>query len=204
MTQNRKEKAMTDTNFNFNTAGEQRTFDVIPAGTICTLQMIIRPGGAGEGNDKGWLKRSVDGNSLGLDCEFNVPDGEFKGRKVWQLFTLSGTTPGHEQAGKISCSTLRAILESAKGIKSSDNSAAAEAARKVTSWGDFQNLRFVAKLGVRPAQNGYPAKNTIIEVITPDRQVWRTLEQINVTKSDTPAPAATPPANAIARPDWSK
>jgi len=28
----------------FNTAGEQRSFDVIPAGTIVTLQLNIRPG----------------------------------------------------------------------------------------------------------------------------------------------------------------
>jgi hypothetical protein len=186
-------------NFDFNSAGEQRNFDVIPANTICTLQMIIRPGGAGDG---GWLKPSADGASEGLDCEFVVVDEPYAKRKLWQRYTLHGTTPGHEQAGEISRNTLRAILESARGIKPGDTSAAAQAARKVNSWADFENIRFVARLGVRPPQDGYQAKNTILEVITPERQGWQKPEQISVAKSDTPAPATTPPANAIARPQW--
>jgi hypothetical protein len=79
-------------------------------------------------------------------------------------------------------------------------------ARQVSSWGDFNNLRFVAKIGVRPPRDGYSAKNTIAEVITPDRQVWKKPEQIPTQISPpnsgaTQAPA-TPPANAIARPQW--
>jgi hypothetical protein len=114
--------------FNFNTAGEQRSFDVIPANTICTLQTIIRPGGVGDG---GWLKRSADGASEGLNCEFFVVGGQYANRRVWQLFTLRGTTRGHEQAGEISRNTLRAIVESARGIRSDDNSEVAQAKRKL-------------------------------------------------------------------------
>jgi len=51
----------TTTNLDFNTAGEQRSFDVIPANTTVTLQLTIRPGNAGDG---GWLKRSADGASM--------------------------------------------------------------------------------------------------------------------------------------------
>src|SRR6516225_7733244 len=113
----------TTTNLDFNTAGEQRSFDVIPDRTIVTLQLTIRPGGAG---DDDWLKRSADKNSEGLNCEFVVVDGEYAKRKLWQLYTLHGTTPGHAEAGEISRRTLRAILESARGIKPSDKSEAAE------------------------------------------------------------------------------
>jgi hypothetical protein len=193
---------MTDTTtFDFNTAGEQRSFDVIPAGTICTLQLTILRGGCG---DDGWLRRSADGNSEGLDCEFTVTEGKYAKRKLWQLFTLRGAAPGHAEAGEISRNTLRAILESARGIKPSDTSEAAQNARKVTGWADFDQLRFVARLGVRPPQNNYPAKNTITEVITPDRQNWAKPEQIsaNAANAAAPAAAATPPANAIARPQW--
>ncbi len=201
---------MTETsNFDFNNAGEQRSFDVIPANTICTLQLMIRAGGAGDG---GWLKRSADGASEGLDCEFVVTDGEHAKRKLWQLFTLDGTKPGHAEAGKISRNTFRAILESARGIRPDDESEAAKAARKVSGWGDFDQIRFVARLGVRPPKDGYPAKNTILDVITPDRQAWTKPEQITKTangagqvNSGTPAtPATTPPANAIARPQWAE
>jgi hypothetical protein len=115
----------TTTDFDFNTADKQRSVDVIPAGTICTLQLTIRPGGVGDG---GWLKRSAD--------------------------------------GEISRNTLRAILESARGIRPDDRSEAAEAARKVSGWADFDQLRFVARIGVRPPRDAYAAKNTILQVIT--------------------------------------
>jgi hypothetical protein len=193
----------------FNNAGEQRTFDVIPANTICTLQLTIHPGGAG---DDGWLKRSADGASEGLDCEFVVVDGQYAKRKLWQLFTLSGTTPGHAEAGEISRNTLRAILESARGIKPSDTSEAAKAARKVSGWADLDGLRFVARLGVRPPRDNYAAKNAILEVITPDRQTWKQLEQIDKsnkpsnsgTSATSPATPPAAPTNAIARPQWAE
>jgi hypothetical protein len=183
---------MTDTNFNFNDAGEQRSFDVIPANTICPLQLTIKPGGAG---DVGWLKRAADGASEGLDCEFTVVGGPYAKRKLWQLLTLRGTSPGHGEAGEISRNTLRAILESARGIKPSDTSEAAQNARKVSGWADFDGLRFVARLGVRPPKDGYTAKNTILEVLTPERPGWQKPEQISAKTSNNVA-------NAVVRPEW--
>jgi hypothetical protein len=195
----------TTTNLDFNTAGEQRSFDVIPANTVVTLELKIRPGNAGDG---GWLKRSADRASEGLDCECTVVDGEYAKRKVWQLYTLRGTTPGHAEAGEISRNTLRAILESARGIRPDDKSEAAQNARKIAGWQDLDQVRFLARLGVRPPQGTYPAKNTILEVITPDRQVWKQPEQISVKTSSgvapSAAPAAAPPANAISRPQWAE
>jgi hypothetical protein len=193
---------MTDTNFDFNDAGEQRSRDVIPAGTICTLQLNIKAGNAG---DDGWLKRSANGDSEGLDCKFVVTEGQYAKFELWQLFTLRGTKEGHDKAGKISMNTFRAILESARGIKPDDSSEAAQNARKVKGWADFDGLRFIARLGVRPPQDSYPAKNVIQEVITPERVGWTKPEQITAKSANSGAPAATPtaaPANAISRPQW--
>ena len=132
-----------------------------------------------------------------------VVDGQYAKRKLWQLFTLNGTTKGHAEAGEISRNTLRAILESARGIKPADTSAAAQAVRKVSSWGDFNNLRFVARIGVRQPQDGYAAKNTISEVITPDRKAWAEPEQIAAKPAAAASTgAAATPANAITRPQW--
>jgi hypothetical protein len=192
---------MTDL-FNFNTADQQRSLDVIPANTIVTLHLTIRAGGAGDGN---WLRRSADGKSEGLDCEFIVVDGQYAKRKLWQLFTLAGTEPGHVEAGEISRATLRAILESARGIRPDDKSDKAEAARKVSGWADLDQLRFIARIGVRPPRDGYQAKNTIVEVITPERQAWKQPAQIDAAKTNGNATASrttTPPANAIGRPQW--
>jgi hypothetical protein len=175
----------------FNDAGPQRSFDVIPDGTIATVRMKIRPGGAGEG---GWLRRSNDGKSEALDCEFVVLDGEFakSKRKFWGLFTVKGETEGHAEAGRISNERLRAILESARGIRPDDQSDAAKEARRTATYGDFDGLCFVCRIGVEPAQN----------VITPDQTAWHPVTQ-------DPRPAASPAAAAstsapanIERPPW--
>jgi hypothetical protein len=186
--------------FDLNTAGEQKSFDVIPAQTIVTVQMIVRPGNAGEG---GWLKTSSNGNSEGLDCELVVvAPPEYAKRKVYDWFTIRGTTAGHAEAGEISLRRIRAILESARNVRPDDKSEAAQAARRMTGWGDLNNIRFVAKLGIRPAQGEFAAKNTILEVITPDRKPYIKPEQVGTT-SAAPAPAApATPATAVARPQW--
>jgi hypothetical protein len=210
-----KEKTMTDntttdTNFDFNNAGEQRSFDVIPANTIVILQMTIRPGGAG---DDGWLKHTTTdkGDSEYLDCEFTVVSPErYAKRKLWQPYTIRGTTDGHAEAGRISRDTLRAILESARGIRPDDKSAEAQNARNVSAggWANFDQLRFVARLGVRPPQGGYPAKNTILQVITPGLQDWQKHKPNSASdRTATAAPAAaatTPPPGAIGRPQWGR
>jgi hypothetical protein len=187
------------TNFDFNDAGEQR--DVIPAGTIVTVQMNIRTGGVDEG---GWLKNAANGASKGLDCEFTVVGGDHDKRKFFKWMVVEGTTPGHVEAEKISRNLLRAILESARNIRPDDKSETAQAARKVSGWGDFEGLRFICKLGVEPPKDGYGPKNKIQEVITPDRQLWRKVEQIaKPTDSGAPSQAPTTPlANAISRPQW--
>jgi hypothetical protein len=195
------------TNLDFNTAGEQRTLEVIPTGTICTLQLTIKKGGAGP---DGWLKRSssAKGDSEGLNCEFVVVDGPYAKRKLWQLYTLHGTALSHAEAGEISRGALRAILESAKGINPKDVSEAAQAARNITSWGDLDQIRFVARLGVKPAEGNYAAKNVILEIVTPDRHTWTKPTQIDPSAKTTSNGGTTagsssaPPAGAIGRPQW--
>jgi hypothetical protein len=175
----------------FNDAGEQRSFDVIPSGTIVLLSMTVRPGGAGTG---GWLKKSRDGLSEGLDCECTVIEGPYEKRKIWPLFTLGGTTNGHADAAKISRIKLRAILESARGIRPDDKSEQAAKARRTSSFADFDGLRFLAKTGVE-RRDGFAAKNTLQEIITPEREQWHAIPQVPL-RSATPA--------KIERPAWAR
>jgi hypothetical protein len=192
----------TTTDFNFNTAGKQRAFDVIPNNTLVELQLTIRPGGAGDG---GYLTRSKNGESEGLDCEcVVVDDNEYKKRKIFEWLLVSGTTPGQVEMAESRRNMIRAIIESARGIRPDDASEAATAARRISSWEDLQNIRFLARVGVKPPADGYDAKNFIKEVVTPERQNWRKVEQIvsaEINETATPAPNAKP-ANAIARPQW--
>jgi hypothetical protein len=197
----------------FNDAERQRSIEPIPHGTIVVAQMKIRPGNAGEG---GWLKRSKDGNSEALDCEFLVIGGDHDKRKFWDLMTLAGTTSGHATAIEISRAKLRAILESVRGIEPDDTGEAARQGRHINSYGDLDGMRFIVKIGIEKGsqksngEGSFPDKNRILEVITPDRKDWHTVEQ------PPPQPAAAssgalvtpPPSNGgtvvVQRPVWSK
>jgi hypothetical protein len=190
----------------FNTASPQRSFDVIPPNTIATLQITVRPGNVGDG---GWLRRSNDRLSEGLDLELIVVHGEFAKRRVWTLLTLRGTTDGHAEAARISQSKIRAILESARGVRPDDTSEAAVQARRIADYGELNNLRFIARIGVESATSGFKAKNTLEEVITPDRTDWHYVKQVaahqaakdSVAPSSEAAKLASTPAK-IERPRW--
>lgn len=161
--------------YDFNSAPEQRNGDLIPDGTIVPVHLTIRPGNSGEG---GWLKRSKAGDSMALDCEFTVTEGPHAKRKFWSLFTMEGTSEGHQKAADISASRIRAILESAHNIRPDDESDAAKTKRRLSSWGDLDGLRFVAKVGIEKGKDGYKDKNALSEVITPDRKQWSKVEQV--------------------------
>jgi hypothetical protein len=182
-----------------NTAGGQKSFDLIPADTIATLQIKVRPGNAGP---DGVLRRAKDGRSEALDLELTVVDGQYAKRKVFALLTLAGETDGHAEAGRISHNMLRAMLESALGIRPEDDSPAARQRRQVANYMSFDQLRFVGRIGIEPARNGYDPKNKLISVVTPDMQRWRQPVQVRTAT----LPLTTPPSNGggITRPAWNK
>jgi hypothetical protein len=159
----------------FNNAEPQREGGLIPENTIAVCHMTIRPGGAGEG---GWLKRSKDGSSLAIDAEFTVVEGPFAKRKFWKLYTVEGATEGHQKAAEISASQIRAIVESARGIRPDDDSEAAKAGRRLNNWGDLDGIRFIGKIGIEKGKDGYKDKNTLWAAITPDRKDWVKVEQV--------------------------
>jgi hypothetical protein len=184
--------------FDYNTATEQRDFDVIPDKTIAVVQLHIRPGDAGE---DGLLRRSKSGEAEGLDCEFIVVEGPYAKRKFFAFMVLSGTTDGHAQAADITKSRLRAILESARGVKPTDVSEAGKKAR-VAGYRDFDFIRFMGRIGVEPAKGDYRAKNILASVVTPDQKEWRPIEQVEQPLLH--AMPATPVSKTIVKPTWAQ
>jgi hypothetical protein len=179
-------------------------FELVPEGTIASVSMHIRGGGAGE---DGMLKRSKDGACEMLDVEFTVLDTEFKGRKFWEYMVLTGATDGQAKAADISRGTLKAILDSALGLKPNDTSAEARAKRTV-NLRQFEGMSFLAKIGVekggtKPDGSPWPDKNRLAGVITPDKTNWKAVEQ---PPPFDPGPSSTPsaPAAAVERPDWAR
>jgi hypothetical protein len=189
--------------FDYTDAPEQRGDGPIPDGTVATVQLTIRPGGAGE---NGLLKRSQDGGCEMLDCELVVVDGPHAKRKLWERMIVSGTTDGHAKAVEISRGKLRAILESARGVKPNDTSPEARKAR-TAELSDFDGLCFIVRIGIekgRPKNDGsggnYPDRNVIAAVITPDRKDWHKVEQ--VPRPTSPAAGDTAVVVPISKPAW--
>jgi hypothetical protein len=179
----------------FNNVPEQQSFEVIPDGTNAVVQLHIREGGVGE---DGLLKLSENRQAEMLSCEFTVVEGNHAKRKFFANMVLSGATDGHAQAADISKRQLRAILESARGIKPKDVSEAAIKARHVEGYRDFEGIRFWARIGVEPAKDRYRAKNILLAVITPDMKGWRAIQQV-----EQPLMHAGPTdAKAIVKPAW--
>jgi hypothetical protein len=182
--------------FDFNTASEQRSFDVIPDRTIAVVQLNIRPGDVGENN---LFSRSKNGQAEGLNCELIVVGGPYDRKKFWDWMTVSGTTDGHAEAADITHRKLRAIIESARGIKPTDVSEAAKKAR-VAEYADFDGIRFLAQIGVEPAKGDYRAKNFLAQIVTPDRKEWQPVEQV----AKPAQAAAEKPSNVIVKPVWAQ
>src|SRR5262249_5343447 len=131
--------------FDYSQADNPRDFsELIPHGTIATVQMHIRPGGVGEDE---MLKRTANGDAEMLECEFVVLDGPHARRKFWGNFLLEGTTPGQQEMARSNRGLFKNILESARGIKKGDGSEQARAAYQA-SLKDFDNIIFIAKIGI--------------------------------------------------------
>src|SRR5262249_42362908 len=77
--------------FDYSNAPPPRDLELIPDGTVATINTHLRPGGAGE---DGLLKRSKDGSCEMLDVEFTLVDGLYKNRTFWNYFVVNGTTQG--------------------------------------------------------------------------------------------------------------
>jgi hypothetical protein len=192
--------------FDYSSAPPPRDVELIPHGSIATVVMQVRAGGAGE---DGLLKRSKDGGCEMLDCEFVVTDGEFKRRKFWGYYILAGTTDGHAKAMEISQGTLRQILESARGIKPDDMSPGARE-RRTADLKDFNGLSFIAKIGIekgRPRNDGsgenYADKNILAAVITPDKKGWHPVDQLPPSSGGSgPSTPSSTPSTPVARSEW--
>ena len=190
--------------FDYSQAPDPRNFsELIPHGTIATVQMRLRPGNVGE---DGICKRTSKGDAEMLDCEFVVVDGTYAKRKFWDNFMLAGTTAGQQEMVQTNRGRLKQILESAHGIKPGD---ASDRARKAysASLKDFDNLIFIAKIGVRkggPKNDGsgesWSDKNVLAAAIGPEHREWHPVDQPPPFNGGGAGATATPSAAASANP----
>jgi hypothetical protein len=191
--------------FDFNSASEQTSFDLIPKGTLLRVRMTIRPGGyddAAQSWTGGYATRNTGTGSVYLNCEFVVLEGEYARRKLWSLIGLS--SPKGEEWANMGRTFIKAILNSARGIHPGDNSPAAQNGRRIASFADLDGIEFLGKVDWEKDQHGQD-KNVIKAAVTPDQKDYATLmgtvTAVAPAASSSGAPAAGR-APVPGRPSW--
>lgn len=186
----------------------QAAGEPIPEGTCAPVILHLRE-----------IKTGKSG-ATGLDVEYTVTAGPFKGRKAWGWVGIAGNgSEGHDKMVKISLSYIRGMWESGHGIDPTDDSPAAMAARQLSEWEDLDGLEFVARFKIEApkpytdertgeTKTGKP-KNTL-QAVTPDDPDYAGFKPARPKAKTSSRPAsnsaAKQPAAAAAaggkRPDW--
>ena len=196
----------------FNSAAPPREMGaLIEAGTLAIVVLTIRPGGVGE---DGWLKNTKAGDAAMLDMEFTIDGGPNARRKLWSTGIVEGNgSSGHDTAVSITRSTVRGILESARGIMPGDESPAAMQSRQINGWGDLDGLRFPCRIGIEkgsPKDKAFPQgdkfadKNVMSIAIPPDDKDYVSPGPQTSTAPKAGAAQVAKPAAPVAKPSWAE
>jgi hypothetical protein len=154
----------------FNKVKEDEPF---PAG-IYHLRATLLAGAAGS---EGLLKQSQNSIIQLLVLEYKVVKGPHAGRKIkdWISCELDedqrGIAPEKladlNTAVRLGNLKLKAILNSAHGLRADDESESAQKIRRPDSYTAFNGLVFQADVKIQPARAPYPARNAIDFVVLP-------------------------------------
>ena len=180
-------------------------YELIPAGEVALVRMLIRAGDTGE---DGVCKRSKEGTSSYLDAEFVLLDGKYARQKFWQILMITGETSGQMQMVDKSQAIRKAILDSAYGIRPDDKTAEARAKRS-KNLVDFDGIKFQAKIGIEKGKKRdnstemFRDKNVLDGVVTCDKPGYRGPFDQNPSPSNSP-PSSPAPATPVTKPAWAQ
>lgn len=156
----------------FNDAENQASFDLIPHKTIAKVRLHITPGGFYDEKRNwtdGYATHNPEKNSVYLNCDFTVLEGQYEKRKIFSLIGL------HSEKGatwaNMGRSFIKSILNSARGIKPDDESAqAVEARRCPNGMKDLDGIEFIALIEQETRKDGEETKvrNVINKAVMPD------------------------------------
>jgi len=156
----------------FNSA--QSSSNVIPKGALAKVRLTIRPGGfddPSQGWTGGYAKRGATG-AVYLDAEYTVVEGPHAKRKIWSLIGLySPKGPDWGNAGR---GLVKGILNSARGLDDKDNSAQAQARRRISGFAELDGIEFIARMDIGSDTNGED-KNEVRSAVTPSHRDYAQL-----------------------------
>ena len=156
----------------FNSAQSNGT--VIPKGTLAKVRLTIRPGGfddPSQGWTGGCAKRGATG-AVYLDAEYTVIEGAYAKRKIWSLIGLY--SPKGPDWGNTGRGLIKGILNSARGIGDKDNSAQAQARRRISGFAELDGIEFIARMDIGSDTNG-EEKNEVRSAVTPSHRDYAQL-----------------------------
>ena len=190
----------------FSSADDQQSFDVIPKGTIARVRMTIKPGGHDdhrEGWTGGYATQSATSGAVYLNCEFVVVEGAYARRKVWSLIGLySAKGPEYANMGR---SFIKAILNSARGVSSKDETPQAMAARRINGFADLDGIEFIARIDVEKDQRNGADRNVIKTAITKEHKDYPAGQAAYTPpQSQQQAAPQAQAAPASNRPSWAR
>jgi hypothetical protein len=167
---------------NFNDATDQVSYELIPHKTIAKVRLLLKKGNhVTQEFPDGYATLSKAGSSIYLACEFVILSGEYENRKVWSNIGLhSDKSTLYAEIGR---DTIRAILNSARGLHSKDKSPEAEKLRTIKSFADLDNLICVAEITIN--DQGDKPRNEIKTIITPDHIEYIEFMEENSSKLPT-------------------
>jgi hypothetical protein len=152
----------------FNTA-DDGNFDLLPEGVYRLRARVKRD------SEYSALKTTRSRRLQYLELELMIESPmEFRGRKLWDRINChyigpeASNLPDDQDeierfrtSVRIGRSKLKGILESAHNIDPHDDSAEAQAKRRIANFLDFDLLSFVGKVVIEKGTNGYRDKNVL-------------------------------------------
>ncbi|MGA3772426.1 hypothetical protein [Ralstonia pseudosolanacearum] len=204
----------------FNDAGRQVGFDLIPKGTLLKIRMTIRQGGFDDpsrGWTGGWATESEHTGSVYLAAEFVVLEGPYAKRKLWSMIGLH--SPKGDEWANMGRAFVRAALNSARGVHPDDNTEPAQLSRRIRDFGELHGMEFIGRVDIELDSRG-DARNVIRQAVEPNHKDYAALMAGNAPPANAAnagvgrahAPAASAPARAaqprqaagFTRPVWAQ
>lgn len=192
-----------------NNAEEQREgtgSKACPPDSIVMVQMILRQPKAGSEGSMPMLVRAQSGLEQ-LDCEFVISGGAYGGAKWFDRLSVGNAhTEGQKKAVDIAMRTIRAMVESSRGINPKDASPSAAQQRVLQSWEELNGIYFPAMLDAVVSEPNGQGKcfvnNKLKRVITPDKaEEYALVCNGGEIITDKPLPEI-PATEASAKPNW--
>jgi hypothetical protein len=157
-------------------AGPQADRSPVPSG-VYRLRARLKAGTAGPDFQLKPVKDKPAKLMLVMECSI-IDNEKYDGKRLWDYITVEldrsqylqppPDLPDLEAAVRQGQAKLKAIIQSACGLRPDDNSEASQAIiRRFSSYSSFDGVEFCAQVDLIPAKEQFKAKNAVDFIVLP-------------------------------------